>query len=87
MEKAGVAGYDYSFWYGMFAPTGTPRAVVNRLFDATVQALKDPRLKQILANDGTETAPSRSPEDFVAWLREEGKLWAKLVKESGAKVD
>jgi tripartite-type tricarboxylate transporter receptor subunit TctC len=87
MREAGVEGYDYSFWYGMFAPAGTPRRVVNRLFDATVTALKDERLRKILANDGTETAPSRSPDDFAAWLREEGKLWAKLVKESGAKVD
>lgn len=87
MKQAGVDGYNYSFWYGMFAPAGTPRAVVNRLFDATVTALRDERLVKILANDGTETAPSKSPEDFAAWLREEGKLWAKLVKESGAKVD
>jgi tripartite-type tricarboxylate transporter receptor subunit TctC len=87
MREAGVEGYNYSFWYGMFAPAGTPRAVVNRLFDATVTALKDERLTKILANDGTETAPSASPEAFAAWLREEGKLWAKLVKESGAKVD
>jgi tripartite-type tricarboxylate transporter receptor subunit TctC len=87
MKEAGVDGYNYTFWYGMFAPAGTPRAVVNRLFDATVTALNDERLKKILAADGTETAPSRSPEDFAAWLREEGKLWAKLVKESGAKVD
>ncbi len=87
MKEAGVEGYNYGFWYGMFAPAGTPRAVINRLFDATVTALKDPRLRQILANDGTETAPSKSPEDFAAWLREEGKLWARLVKESGAKVD
>jgi tripartite-type tricarboxylate transporter receptor subunit TctC len=87
MKEAGVDGYNYSFWYGMFAPAGTPRAVVNRLFDATVTALKDERFVKILANDGTEAAPSKSPEDFASWLREEGKLWAKLVKESGAKVD
>ena len=87
MREAGVEGYNYSFWYGMFAPAGTTRAVINRLFDATATALKDERLLKILANDGTEAAPSASPEAFVAWLREEGKLWAKLVKESGAKVD
>ena len=78
---------DIDTWYGLVAPAGTPRAVINRLFDATATALKDPKLEQILANDGTETAPSKSPEDFAAWLRDEGKLWARLVKESGAKVD
>jgi tripartite-type tricarboxylate transporter receptor subunit TctC len=87
MEKAGLPGYNYSFWYGFFAPAGTPRPVIQRLFDATVTSLKDERVLTVLANDGTEAAPSRSPEDFAAWLREEGKLWAKLVKESGAKVD
>jgi tripartite-type tricarboxylate transporter receptor subunit TctC len=87
MKEAGVPGYNYSFWYGFFAPAGTPRPVMNRLFDATVTALKDERLNKVLAADGTQTAPSKSPEDFAAWLGEEGKLWAKLVKESGAKVD
>src|SRR5205814_1481249 len=79
MEEAGVANYSLSIWYGFFAPAGTPRNIVKRLFDATVQTLHDARLKEILARDGTETAASRSPEDFAAFLREDAGVIARVI--------
>ncbi len=87
MEEAGVANYSLSIWYGFFAPAGTPRDIVKRLFDATVQTLQDARLKEILARDGTETAASRSPEDFAAFLREDASVIARVIRETGAKFD
>ena len=87
MEEAGLAGYNLSIWYGFFAPAGTPRDVVKRLFDATVQALQDARLKEALARQGTETAASRSPEDFAAFLREDASVIARVIRESGAKFE
>jgi tripartite-type tricarboxylate transporter receptor subunit TctC len=87
MAEAGLPDYEISFWYGFFAPAGTPRPILNRLFEATAGALQRPEVKEMLAREGTETALSRSPEDFAAFLAEDGKVWAKLVKESGAKVD
>jgi tripartite-type tricarboxylate transporter receptor subunit TctC len=87
MEEAGLANYNLSIWYGFFAPAGTPRNIVKRLFDATAQTLQDARLKEILARDGTETAVSRSPEDFAAFLREETNVIARVIRESGAKFD
>jgi len=87
MEEAGLANYSLSIWYGFFAPAGTPREIVKRLFDATVQTLQDARLKEILARDGTETAASRSPEDFAAFLREETSVIARVIRETGAKFD
>jgi tripartite-type tricarboxylate transporter receptor subunit TctC len=87
MEEAGLANYSLSIWYGFFAPAGTPREIVKRLFDATVQTLQDARLKEILARDGTETAASRSPEDFAAFLREEARVIARVIRETGAKFD
>jgi len=87
MEEAGLANYNLSIWYGFFAPAGTRRDIVKRLFDATVQALKDARLKEILARDGTETAASRSPEDFAAFLREDAGVIARVIRETGAKFD
>ncbi len=87
MEEAGLANYNLSIWYGFFAPAGTKREIVKRLFDATVQALKDARLKEILARDGTETAASRSPEDFAAFLREDAGVIARVIRETGAKFD
>jgi tripartite-type tricarboxylate transporter receptor subunit TctC len=60
---------------------------VKKLFSATDQALKQPEVAKTLAREGTETSGSKSPEDFAAFLREDAKLWARLVKESGAKAD
>jgi tripartite-type tricarboxylate transporter receptor subunit TctC len=64
-----------------------PRDIVKRLFDATVQSLKDTRLKETLARDGTEAVGSRSPEDFAVFLREETSVVARVIRETGAKFD
>ncbi|HXZ55472.1 MAG TPA: tripartite tricarboxylate transporter substrate binding protein [Burkholderiales bacterium] len=87
MEEAGLPGYNVSIWYGFFAPTGLPRDIALRLFHATVQALNDPKLKQVLASDGTEALASSSPEAFAAFLREETEVTARVIRESGAKFD
>ncbi len=86
-EAAGLPDYEISFWYGFFAPAGTPAPIIKRLFDATSVVLQKPEVKQMLAREGTETAGSRSPEDFAAFLVAEEKLWARIVKDSGAKLD
>jgi tripartite-type tricarboxylate transporter receptor subunit TctC len=87
MEEAGLAGYEMSFWYGLFAPAGTSRDVIQRVFAATLDAMQRTEVKQMLAREGTETATSQSPTEFAAFLAGETKLWARLVKESGAKID
>jgi tripartite-type tricarboxylate transporter receptor subunit TctC len=87
MAEAGLPDYEISFWYGFFVPAGTPGAVVKRLFEATEGVLKAPELAKTLEREGTETSGSRSPEDFAAFLAEDAKLWARLVRDSGAKAD
>jgi len=87
MEEAGLAGYEISFWYGFFVPAGTPAEAVKKLYAATEQALSLPEVAKTLAREGTETSGSSSPEDFSAFLREDAKLWERLVKASGAKAD
>jgi tripartite-type tricarboxylate transporter receptor subunit TctC len=64
-----------------------PRDIAQRLFQATVQALQDAKLKQVLATDGTEALPSPSPEAFAAFLREETEVTARVIRESGAKFE
>jgi tripartite-type tricarboxylate transporter receptor subunit TctC len=86
-EEAGLPDYEISFWYGFFAPAGTPAPVIRRLFDATAVVLQKPEVRQMLAREGTEAVGSRSPEDFAAFLAAEEKLWARIVKDSGAKLD
>jgi len=87
MAEAGLPDYEISFWYGFFVPSGTPAEAVKRLFAATEQVLRLPEIAKTLAREGTETSRSASPEDFGAFLREDAKLWERLVKASGAKAD
>src|SRR5258708_9788928 len=61
MEEAGLANYNLSIWYGFFAPAGTPRDIVKRLFASTVHALQAARLKELLPLNLTATAAPRSP--------------------------
>jgi tripartite-type tricarboxylate transporter receptor subunit TctC len=87
MAEAGLPDYEISFWYGFFVPAGTPAEVTRRLYAATSEALRAPNVGQTLARDGTEVSGSASPADFAAFLAQEAPLWARLVKESGAKAD
>jgi tripartite-type tricarboxylate transporter receptor subunit TctC len=87
MAEAGLPEYEISFWYGFFVPSGTPAEVTRRLYAATSQALRAPGVSETLAREGTEVSGSSSPEDFAAFLTEDATLWARLVKDSGAKAD
>ena len=87
MVQAGLPGYEISFWYGLFVREGTPSQAVKKLFDATRQALNAPQTAKALAPHGTEVSESASPEDFAAFLAQDATLWARLVKESGAKIE
>jgi tripartite-type tricarboxylate transporter receptor subunit TctC len=87
MAEAGLPDYEIAFWYGLFVPTGTPAEAVKKLFDATSQALKAPETAKALAPHGTEVSESRSPDDFAAFLAADAKLWSRLVKDSGVKLD
>ena len=87
MAEAGLPDYEISFWYGFFFPTGTPREIVRRVFDATLAAARQPAVAKALENGGTEVAASKSPEDFSAFVAEDEKLWARIVKDAGVKAD
>jgi tripartite-type tricarboxylate transporter receptor subunit TctC len=87
MAEAGLPEYEISFWYGLFVPAGTPVQVTRQLYAATGEVLRAPNVSQTLAREGTEVSGSTSPEDFAAFLTEDAKLWARLVRDSGAKAD
>lgn len=85
-----LEGFDQKtvpFWYGLLAPAGTPREIVQRLHAETAKVLVLAEVKAALAKDGTETSGSKSPEDFTAYIADEAKIWARLVKESGVKAE
>jgi tripartite-type tricarboxylate transporter receptor subunit TctC len=87
MREAGLPEYHLEFWYGMFVPTGTPAAIVKKVFDATVSAMEQPAVKAALAREGTEVSLSSAPEQFGEFLKEDGKFWVNLVKSANVKVE
>ncbi|MDO9115307.1 MAG: tripartite tricarboxylate transporter substrate binding protein [Polaromonas sp.] len=80
--EAGVPGSEFNFWIGMMAPSKTPRDIVNRLHDEVVKALATPEVKERFAALGAE-AWTMKPEQFDAYLRDEIKSNAVLVKAAG----
>jgi tripartite-type tricarboxylate transporter receptor subunit TctC len=87
LDEAGVPGYEYNAWNGVFAPKGTSRAVI-RIVHATIQkALADPDVTRQYANQGLPPAGSASPEHFAAFLRADYDRIARLVKIAGIKPE
>lgn len=86
MTEAGVAGYEFSTWYGLLVPAGTPKAVIERLNGETVKLLRSPALQEQFAAQGLEATPG-SPAEFGAYLKSEVEKWGKVVKASGARPE
>ncbi|MCC7487224.1 MAG: tripartite tricarboxylate transporter substrate binding protein [Burkholderiales bacterium] len=86
MIEAGVAGYEFSTWYGLFVAGTTPRPIVDRLNQEAAKALGATDLTRQLAAQGIEAGPT-SVEEFTAYFRSEVAKWGKVVKQSGAKVE
>jgi tripartite-type tricarboxylate transporter receptor subunit TctC len=82
IAEAGVPGYDAVQWFGVLAPTATPRAIVVRLHGEIVRVLQAADVKGRLSGDGADPVGS-SPEEFAAFLRAETAKWAKVVKDAG----
>ncbi len=86
VSEAGLQGFDVTSWYGMFAPAGLPADLTKKLNEDIAVVLSTPDMVKRLASLGADSA-SLSPDDFRSFVREEIVKWAKVVKESGAKVD
>ena len=78
--------YVATTWFGLLAPAGTPRAVIERLNRDARALLEDPGMKTQLAPQGVVLTPSTA-EEFGAFLRAEVAKWAKVVQDTGAKVE
>ncbi len=83
--EAGVPGSEFNFWIGMMAPAKTPREIVNRLHDEVVKALATPEVRERFAALGADAWTLR-PEQFDAYIRDEIKSNAVLVKAAGLEV-
>src|SRR5207247_3599580 len=86
-EQAGLPGYHYSFWFGLYAPAGTPPAAVKRVHEAAAKGLAKSEVKEKIALQGMDATPSASPDAVEAELRAEAPMWERLVRDSGAKIE
>jgi tripartite-type tricarboxylate transporter receptor subunit TctC len=86
VAEAGVPGYEAVFWFGTFAPAGTPREVVTRLNSEIRNVLKVPEVRRRLLESGL-VATGSTVEEFAAFVPAESKKWAKIVKEKGIKAE
>jgi tripartite-type tricarboxylate transporter receptor subunit TctC len=86
MQEAGVAGFDISTWFGVFAPAGLPTPVLERLHREIVRVLQLPEVRSRLASFGAEPV-GNTPAQFAAFIRAEQPKYARIIRESGAKAD
>jgi tripartite-type tricarboxylate transporter receptor subunit TctC len=86
VAESGVPGYEVSAWYGVLAPAGTPRPIVNRVSHDLARMLRIPEVRDALLAQGTDPVGS-SPEEFGRHLRNEIEKWAKVVQASGLHAD
>ena len=86
VAEAGLPGYDAVLHYGIVAPAGTPRAIIDKLNAALRAAVMSDDLKTKMAADGTEPLLS-TPDEYAADIDREESKWSAIVKKSGAKVE
>lgn len=82
VAEAAVPGYEYDAWFGIFAPAGTPKAIISRLNQVIVKALEMPDLREQLARAGLDPEPS-TPDELGKILRADTAKWAKIIKAAG----
>lgn len=86
MAESGLPGFDLSTWFAFFAPAGTPSAIVDKIAGDMRRVLAQPDMQQRLAAIGVDIKAS-TPDELAAFQRTELTKWAKIIKDSGAKVD
>jgi len=86
IAEAGVPGYEATQWFGVLAPAGTPRPVIDRLHQEIVKVMRAPDMKERLAADGLEVVAS-APAEFAAHIKAETEKWAKIIKAMGIKPE
>ena len=86
VAEAGLRDFEVTTWYGVLAPAGTSRSIVNRLNLELVKIMHSPELKEKLAATGTEPHTS-TPEEFAAYIKSEIAKWGDVVRKAGVKAD
>jgi tripartite-type tricarboxylate transporter receptor subunit TctC len=84
IAESGLPGYEATQWFGLLAPAGTPRAIIDRLYQESSRALRTDELRERMTAEGLEVVAS-TPEEFAAYIRSETAKWAQVIKAAGIK--
>ena len=87
MEELGFKWFEVSSWQGVITTAGTPRVAIDRLYQATVKALKMPDVIDRLATQGGNELVGSTPEQYSALIREELVKYARIIKQAGIKQE
>jgi tripartite-type tricarboxylate transporter receptor subunit TctC len=87
LDEAGLKGFDMTTWWGLMGPAKMPAEAVQRLSAEILKAMDSADVKERLRAMGMEGSPVRTPEQFAAFVESERRLYARLVKQSGATPD
>ncbi len=85
--EAGLAGFDVSAWYGLLAPAGTPKTIITRLNNEVTKILSAPEMKERFLTTIGGDPVGGTPEQFAADIKADIARWAKIVKDSGLKLE
>jgi len=85
--ESGFPGVGTDQWNGIFIPANIPAPIMEKLFNATVQALQKPQVKEAFVTAGMTISPSKSPADAAAFVALETKRWPRIIKENNVNVN
>jgi tripartite-type tricarboxylate transporter receptor subunit TctC len=83
MPELGFKDMKTGSWQGVYFPTGTPRAVIDRMFAAAVKTMADPEVIRRINDSGAEVIVSKSPEEFTTFMKEQNERFVQVVKQIG----
>lgn len=84
--EGGLSGYDASIWYGILAPAGTPREILQLLHDAIIRVVRAPDIRTRLVEQGADTHED-GPEVFASLIAQESAKWARIINQAGIKAE
>jgi len=87
LDELGLKGFEITQWQGLFAPAGTDRAIINKLHQEVVKALKLPDVIDRLATQGGNDIIGNTPEQFAKAIESDLAMYAKLIRDAGIKAE
>ena len=86
VAESGLPGYDLTNWFGLAAPAGTPKEIINKIYTDAAAVLQGQEVRERFSAMAA-TAAGTTPEQFGTLIREDSAKWARLIKEAGIKAD